>query len=222
MRILIVEDEKKIADFIKRGLKEEGYSADIAHDGEKGHFLATTETYDLIVLDIMLPGMDGITLCKKLRNEKILPPILMLTARETVKDKVMGLDAGANDYMVKPFAFEEFLARVRALLRQKNMGAITKLEAGPLALDLVTHKVERSGVEISLTQKEYALLEYLMRNKGSVVTRTMISEHVWDINFDTFTNVIDVYITYLRNKIDHDHKHKLIVTMRGRGYMLKA
>ena len=136
MRILIVEDEKKIADFIKRGLKEEGYSADIAHDGEKGHFLATTETYDLIVLDIMLPGMDGITLCKKLRNEKILPPILMLTARETVKDKVMGLDAGANDYMVKPFAIEEFLARVRALLRQKNMGAITKLEAGPLALDL--------------------------------------------------------------------------------------
>ena len=222
MRVLIVEDEKKIADFIKRGMKEEGYSADIAHDGEKGHFLATTETYDLIVLDIMLPGMDGITLCKKLRNEKILPPILMLTARETVKDKVMGLDAGANDYMVKPFAFEEFLARVRALLRQKNMGAITKLEAGPLALDLVTHKVERSGVEISLTQKEYALLEYLMRNKGSVVTRTMISEHVWDINFDTFTNVIDVYITYLRNKIDHGHKHKLIATVRGRGYTLKA
>ena len=222
MRILIVEDEKKIADFIKRGLKEEGYSADIAQDGEKGHFLATTETYDLIVLDIMLPGMDGITLCKKLRNEKILSPVLMLTARETVKDKVAGLDAGADDYMVKPFAFEEFLARVRALLRQKNMGAITKLEAGPLTLDLVTHKVERSGVEISLTQKEYALLEYLMRNKGSVVTRTMISEHVWDINFDTFTNVIDVYITYLRNKIDHDHKHKLIVTMRGRGYMLKA
>jgi len=222
MRILVIEDEKKIANFIKRGLKEEGYTVDAAHDGEEGYFLAKTNDYDLIVLDIMLPKMDGISLCRKIREEKISAPVLMLTARGTVKDKVTGLDAGADDYLTKPFAFEEFLARIRALLRKKDLPEATKLAVEDLELDLLTHKVARANKEISLTSKEYALLEYLMRNAGTVITRTMISEHVWDVNFDTFTNIIDVYINYLRNKIDHGHKTKLIHTLRGRGYILKA
>ncbi|MBI5057438.1 MAG: response regulator transcription factor [Nitrospirae bacterium] len=221
MRILVVEDEKKIADFIKRGLKEEGYSVDIASDGEEGHFRATTEKYDMVILDLMLPKIDGISLCRKLREEKILTPILILTARDTVKDKVQGLDSGADDYLTKPFAFEELLARIRALLRKRDSYETTKLQTGDLVLDLLNHKVTRSGEEIELTVKEYALLEYLMRNAGTVVTRTMISEHVWDVNFDTYTNVIDVYINYLRNKIDKGHKNKLIQTLRGRGYILK-
>ena len=221
MRILVIEDEKKIADFIKRGLKEEGYAVDAAYDGEEGYFLAKTNEHDLIVLDIMLPKMDGITLCRKLREMKISAPILMLTAKGTVKDKVAGLDAGADDYLAKPFAFEEFLARIRAILRKKDLPGSTKLIAEDLELDLLTHKVARANKEISLTSREYALLEYLMRNPGTVITRTMISEHVWDINFDTFTNVIDVYISYLRDKIDRGHAKKLIHTMRGRGYILK-
>ena len=222
MRILVIEDEKKIADFIKRGLKEEGYAVDTARDGEEGYFLAKTNDYDLIVLDIMLPKMDGISLCRKMREEKINAPILMLTAMGAVKDKVIGLDAGADDYLTKPFAFEEFLARIRALLRKKDLPETAKLLIEDLELDLVTHKVTRANKEIPLTGKEYALLEYLMRNIGTVVTRTMISEHVWDINFDTFTNVIDVYINYLRKKIDEGNKKKLIHTLRGRGYILKV
>jgi len=222
MRILVVEDEKKIADFIKRGLKEEGYAVDVAYDGEQGHFLATTQGYDLIVLDLMLPKIDGINLCRKLREEKITIPVLILTAKDTVKDKVRGLDSGANDYLTKPFAFEELLARTRALLRKRDAQTATKLQVEDLVLDLLTHKVTRAGKEIILTAKEYALLEYLMRNIESIVTRTMISEHVWDVNFDTFTNVIDVYINYLRNKIDRGHKKKLIRTIRGRGYILKG
>jgi len=221
MRILVVEDEKKIAIFIRRGLKEEGYAVDTAYDGEQGHFMATTQEYDLIILDLMLPKMDGLTLCRKLRSEKNLSPILMLTAKDTVRDKVSGLDAGADDYLTKPFAFEEFLARVRSLLRKRESGAPTKLTAGELTLDLVTHKVFREGKEIELTGKEYALLEYLMRNAGSVVTRTMISDHVWDMNFESFTNVIDVYVNYLRKKIDQGYGKKLIQTVRGRGYILK-
>jgi heavy metal response regulator len=221
VRILIVEDEKKIADFIKRGLKEEGYAIDAAHDGNNGYFLATTNDYDVIILDIMLPGMDGVSLCRKLRAEKIATPVIMLTAKGAVEEKVTGLDSGADDYMTKPFAFEELLARVRAVLRKKESPALTKLESGDLVLDLLAHKVTRAGKEITLTSKEYALLEYLMRNAGTVITRTMISEHVWDIDFDTFTNVIDVYINYLRNKIDQGHRKKLIHTVRGRGYILK-
>jgi heavy metal response regulator len=221
MRILIIEDEKKVADFIKRGLKEEGYAIDVAYDGEQGHFLATTNDYDLIILDVMLPKMDGITLCQKLRQEKISVPLLMLTAKDTVKDKVKGLDSGADDYLVKPFAFEELLARIRVWLRKKAASPTTKLQIDDLILDVLAHKVTRAGKEIYLTAKEYALLEYLMRNAGTVVTRTMISEHVWDINFDTFTNVIDVYVNYLRNKIDKGEKKKLIHTLRGRGYILK-
>jgi heavy metal response regulator len=221
MRILIVEDEKKVADFIKRGLKEEGYAVDCAYDGEEGFFLARENDYDLVILDLMLPKMDGLTLCVRLRGEKKNTPIIMLTARDSVQDKVKGLDAGANDYLPKPFAFEELLARIRAILRVKNTASSTVLKVGSLTLDMITHKVTRDSKIIELSSKEYALLEYLMRNPGAVVTRTMISEHVWDINFDTFTNVIDVYINYLRNKIDQGFKTKMIHTVRGRGYTLK-
>ncbi len=222
MRILVIEDEKKIADFIRRGLKEEGYAVDVAYDGEQGHLLAKASDYDLVLLDLMLPKIDGLTLCKRLKKEKVSAPIIILTAKDATEDKVTGLDSGADDYMTKPFAFEELLARVRAILRKKDSQTVTKLQVDDLTLDLLTHKVARAGKEISLTAKEYALLEYLMRNDGSIVTRTMISEHVWDIDFDTFTNVIDVYINYLRNKVDSGHKNKLIQTIRGRGYILKG
>lgn len=222
MRILVIEDEKKVAEFICSGLAEEGYAADIAHDGDDGYFLATTNEYDAILLDLMLPKMDGVTLCTQLRSENVLTPIIMLTAKDEVKDKVKGLDAGADDYLTKPFAFEELLARIRSLLRKKYQHQGMKYQVDDLILDAVTHTVTRSGKVIELSVKEYALLEYLMRNTGSVVTRVMIAEHVWDINFDTFTNVIDVYISYLRNKIDKGRAVKLIHTVRGRGYVLKA
>ncbi len=223
MRILVIEDEEKIASFIKRGLKEEGYAVDVSLDGEDGHFMATTNEYDAILLDLMIPKLDGMTLCKKLRDQKVSTPILMLTAKDEVKSKVAGLDAGADDYVTKPFAFEELLARVRAMLRKKKDGqASTKLQVADVSLDLLNHKVERAGKEIALTAKEYALLEYLMRNANQIVTRTMISEHVWDIHFDVSTNVIDVYINYLRTKIDGGHKKKLIQTVRGRGYIFKG
>jgi heavy metal response regulator len=221
VRILVIEDENKIASFIKRGLKEEGYSVDIARDGEEGHFLAATQEYDLIILDLMLPKIDGLSLCRKLREEKSSVPVLILTARDSVKDKVIGLNSGANDYLTKPFAFEELLARCRALLRKADGRPPTKLQVADLTLDLLSHRVTRGDKEIALTPKEYALLEYLMRNEGIVVTRTMISEHVWDIHFDTFSNVIDVYISYLRSKIDAGHEKPLIHTLRGRGYLLK-
>jgi heavy metal response regulator len=222
MRILVIEDEKKVADFISNGLAEEGYAVDVAHDGDQGYFIATTNEYDAILLDIMLPKMDGFTLCTKLRSEDNHTPILMLTAKDAIKDKVRGLDAGADDYLTKPFAFEELLARIRSLLRKKSMQQKTRFQVDNLVLDTITHTASRGDNEIPLSVKEYALLEYLMRNTGSVVTRTMIAEHVWDINFDTFTNVIDVYISYLRNKIDRGHETKLIHTVRGRGYVLKS
>jgi heavy metal response regulator len=221
MRLLVIEDERKIADFIRRGLKEEGYAVDVAYEGEEGHFQATTAEYDLIILDLMLPRLDGVSLCKKLRQERNATPILMLTAKDEVRDKILGLDAGADDYLTKPFSFAELLARVRALLRRNELQAATELKVGELTLDLVTHKVNRAGRNIDLTAKEFSLLEYLMRNAGTIVTRTMISEHVWDINFDTYTNVIDVYINYLRKKIDRGFSKKLIRTIRGRGYILE-
>ncbi len=221
MRILVIEDEVKIAQFIKRGLKEEGYAVDVSGDGEEGHFLLSSNEYDAIILDLMLPKIDGLTLCRTLRKEGNQTPIIMLTAKDTVKDKVKGLDSGADDYLPKPFAFEELLARVRVLLRKKDTRVQTQLKVDDLSLDLLTHKVTRGDREIDLTVKEYALLEYLMRNAGNIVTRTMISEHVWDINFDTFTNVIDVYINYLRNKIDSGFADKMIHTVRGKGYLLK-
>ncbi len=222
MRTLLVEDEKKIAEFIRRGLKEEGYAVDVAGDGQEGHFLATTQTYDVIILDWMLPQMDGVTLCRQLRQEKITTPVLMLTAKDTVADRVKGLDAGASDYLVKPFAFEELLARLRALLRRFEGQEQTVLKAADLSMDLVTHAVTRQGRKVTLTAKEFALLEYFLRHKGEVVTRTMLSEHVWDMHFDSFTNVIDVYVNYLRKKIDKHFSKPLLQTVRGRGYILKA
>jgi heavy metal response regulator len=222
MRILVVEDEKKIADFIKRGLKEEGYSVDTANDGDSGYFLAGTNDYDAIVLDLMLPKTDGLTVCKKIRADKNRVPIIILTAKNTVADKVAGLDVGADDYLTKPFAFAELLARLRSVMRKNEGQDASKLLVNDLVMDLISHKVFRAGKEIELTAKEYSLLEYLMRNAGRVVTRTSISEHVWDISFDTDTNVIDVYVNYLRKKIDKGPSRKLISTVRGRGYILKA
>ncbi|MBU1147377.1 MAG: response regulator transcription factor [Candidatus Omnitrophica bacterium] len=221
MRILLIEDETKIASFIERGLKEEHYIVDVAYEGDKGLFLAEVNTYDLIILDIMLPKKDGISLCKDLRTKKIDTPILMLTAKDKVGDKVLGLDAGADDYLTKPFAFEEFLARIKALLRRSRSDKSTTLKIADLELDQLTHRVKRQEKEITLTSKEYTLLEYLMLNANQVVTRTMISEHVWNEDFDSFTNVIDVYVNYLRNKIDKNFKKHLIYTIRGTGYMLK-
>jgi heavy metal response regulator len=221
MRILVVEDQHKIAEFIRRGLKEEGYSVDVAYDGEQGYHLARINDYDLIILDLVLPKIDGLTLCRQLRQEQYTGPILILTVKDSVKDKVTGLDAGANDYLTKPFAFEELLARCRALLRTFGTPEPTKLKVADLEFDLLSRRVTRAGREINLTLKESSLLEYLMRNAGKVVTRTMIAEHVWDINFESFTNVIDVYINRLRQKIDRGFEHPLIHTVRGRGYMLK-
>ncbi len=220
MRILVIEDERKIASFIKRGLREEGYTVDTAFDGEEGYRLTGENEYALIILDVMLPKQDGIALCRQLRNDGIESPVLMLTAKDSVQDKVRGLDSGADDYLTKPFAFEELLARIRALLRKGAKRAVS-LQVGDLALDAAAHRVTRSGREIVLTMKEYALLAYLMRNAGTVVTRTMIAENIWELDFDTGTNIIDVYINYLRNKVDSGHEKKLIQTVRGRGYMVK-
>lgn len=221
MRVLVVEDEKRIASFIERGLKEEKYAVDTASDGEHGSYLADINTYDLIILDIMLPKKDGISICRDLRQKRNNTPILMLTARNTVKDKVSGLNSGADDYLPKPFSFEEFLARVKALLRRTREQKDPLLKIADLTLNQLTHEVKRGEKLIVLTSKEYALLEYFMLHPGQVVTRTMISEHVWNEDFDSMTNVIDVYIKFLRNKIDKGFKKKLIHTLRGRGYILK-
>ncbi len=221
MRILIIEDEKRIASFIERGLKEERYVVDSAHTGEKGMFLAEVNPYDLIILDIMLPDIDGISICKRLRDAGISVPILMLTAKNRVQDKVLGLDSGADDYLTKPFAFEEFLARVRALLRKNREDKITTLRIADLELDQISHTVKRADQVIALANKEYSLLEYLMLNANQVVTRTMISEHVWNEDFDTLTNVFDVYIHRLRSKVDKGFASQLIHSVRGVGYVLK-
>lgn len=221
MRILVIEDEKKIASFIKRGLEEQHYIVDVANDGNEGLYKAEINPYDLIVLDIMLPGKDGIFICRKLRKGNINTPVLMLTARDELEDKITGLDSGADDYLTKPFAFAEFLARIRSLLRRNNDIKQTNLQVADLYLDQLTHKVIRAKKEISLTSTEYALLEYLMLNSNQIVTRTMISEHVWNENFDSFTNVINVYINYLRKKIDVGFDKSLIHSIRGTGYMIK-
>jgi heavy metal response regulator len=221
MRILIIEDEVRIASFIERGLKEERYIVDVAHTGEKGLFQAEVNPYDLIILDIMLPDIDGISICKRLRENGISTPILMLTAKNRVQDKVLGLDSGADDYLTKPFAFEEFLARVRALLRKNREEKVTTLRIGDLELDQIKHTVQRAGQDLSLANKEYALLEYLMLNANQVVTRTMISEHVWNEDFDSLTNVFDVYIHRLRSKVDKGFSKQLIHSVRGVGYVLK-
>ena len=222
MRILIVEDEKKVAGFIKKGLEEETYAVDVAYDGEEGFHLATMNQYDMIILDLMLPKMDGLEVLTRLRDKKVSTPILLLTAKDAVDDKVTGLNKGADDYLTKPFAFSELLARIRSLLRRGQVETQTELKVGDLTLDMVSHKVSRDGEEIELTGKEYSLLEYFMRNEGKVLTRTMIAEHVWDYNFDTFTNVIDVYVNHLRKKIDKKYPAKLLHTLRGVGYVMRV
>ena len=221
MRILLVEDEKKIASFIQRGLKERRYVVDVAYDGERGSELAEVNEYDLIILDVLLPRVDGLTLCRQIRKKKPEVPILMLTAKDKVTDKVQGLEGGADDYLTKPFAFEELLARVAALLRRKGAERSNTIAIANLELDRLKHTVKRAGKEIELTSREYALLEYMMLNAGDVVTRTMISEHVWNEDFDSFSNVVDVYVNHLRNKIDKDSKKPLIHSIRGTGYVLK-
>ena len=222
MRILIVEDEKKVAGFIKKGLEEETYAVDVAYDGEEGFHLADMNEYDMIILDLMLPKMDGLEVLTRLRDNKVGTPILLLTAKDEVADKVTGLNKGADDYLTKPFAFSELLARIRSLLRRGQAETQTELKVGDLSMDMVSHKVNRNGEEIELTGKEYSLLEYFMRNEGKVLTRTMIAEHVWDYNFDTFTNVIDVYINHLRKKIDKKYPTRLLHTLRGVGYVMKV
>ncbi len=221
MRILVIEDEKRIAGFIQRGLKEEKFVVDVANTGEEGLFLAEINPYDLILLDIMLPDKDGILICKELRKNKINAPILMLTARNAVHDRISGLNSGADDYLSKPFAFAELVARIRALLRRQMPEKQSVLTIADLELNMLTQEVRRAQKEIPLTHKEYTLLQYLMLHTNQVVSRTMISEHVWNEAFNNFTNVIDVYIKYLRNKIDKDHKKKLLHTIRGSGYILK-
>ena len=222
MRILIVEDEKKVAAFIKKGLEEETYAVDIATDGEEGFHLGEQNQYDLIILDLMLPKINGLDILSGLRSQKIDTPILLLTAKDSVEDKVEGLNQGADDYLTKPFAFSELLARIRVLLRRGKAESKTILEIADLTLNLVSHKVSRGNEEIELTGKEYSLLEYFMRNQEKVLTRTMIAEHVWDYNFDTFTNVIDVYVNHLRKKIDKNFSNKLLHTLRGVGYVMKV
>jgi len=221
MRILVVEDEKKVASFIKRGLEEEEYEVDLAGDGEEGLYMAETNPYDLILMDLMLPKMDGLSVIRELRNREIITPVLCLTAKDTVDDIVSGLDSGSDDYLTKPFAFAELLARVRALVRRGTADRGAEIRFADLRLDPVAHKVWRAGKEIDLTSKEYALLEYFMRNPNEVLTRTMIAEHVWDYTFDSFTNIIDVYVNYLRKKVDKDFDKRLIHTVRGVGYVLK-
>jgi DNA-binding response OmpR family regulator len=221
MRILVVEDEKKVASFIKRGLEEELFEVDTAANGKEGFEYGMTDEYDLIISDVMMPLMNGFQLTKELRKNKINTPILLLTIRDSTKDKVEGLDCGADDYLSKPFAFEELTARVRALLRRKEGQKENLLTIDDLSVDLVAHKVVRAGREIILTPKEYSILEYLLRNKNKIVSRTKLIEHVYDFHFDSGTNVLDVHINKLRTKIDHGFGQELIHTARGIGYVLK-
>jgi len=221
MRILVVEDEKKVARFIQQGLEEEHYSVDAAHDGEKGLQMAQEQDYDLLIIDVMLPRQTGLELTRAFREAKGTTPILMLTAKTSTEDKVAGLDSGADDYLTKPFAFAELLARVRSLLRRGAKEKSTVLAIADLELDTVTHRAKRGERNIELTAKEYALLEYFLRNKERVLSRTIISEHIWDYNFDTGTNLIDVYVNHLRNKIDNGFETKLLHTVRGVGYVMK-
>ncbi len=221
MRILVIEDEKKVASFIKRGLMEELYAVDVAHDGEAGLQMARENDYDCIILDVMLPHKDGFTFVQEFRGTGNTTPVLMLTARGTTQDRVTGLDLGADDYLPKPFHFEELAARVRSLLRRSSTEKSTVLRCGDLTLDTVTHRAYRNDKEIELTTKEYSLLEYLMRNKDRVLSRSLITQHVWSYSFDTESNIIDVYIKRLRKKIGDDDDPRLIQSVRGVGYTMR-
>lgn len=220
MRILLVEDNQKMARFIRQGLVEHGYAVDVAAVGTDGEEMACTEPYDLIVLDVMLPEQDGVSACRNIRRRGVKTPVLMLTALSTTGDKVQGLDAGADDYLTKPFEFDELIARVRAMLRRGQAQESSALKFDDLELDLIKRSVTRAGQKIKLTSKEFALLEYFMRHPERVLTRTTIGEHVWDMNFDSDSNVIDVYVSMLRRKIDKGFSRKLIQTVVGTGYRL--
>jgi heavy metal response regulator len=222
MRVLVVEDEKKIADFIRRGLSEHGYAVDVACDGEEALDWPAVADFDILILDVMLPGRDGIEVCRTLRQRGLRTPILMLTAKDAVEDRVVGLDSGADDYLVKPFAFTELLARLRALARRQPAVVGSLLQVGDLALDTATRRLSRGRADIELTTKEYAVLEYLLRHPNQVLTRTMIAEHVWNYDFDNASNVIDVHIRNLRRKIDDPFPIKLIETVRGAGYRISG
>jgi len=221
MRVLVVEDEKRIADFLLRGLQGAGYAVDIAPTGAAALDCVHSADYDLVVLDLGLPDMDGMQILEKIRNRQIGPPVLILSARGGLDDRVKGLEQGADDYLVKPFAFVELLARVRALLR-RGQPAPEKLQVGDLSLDCIRRKVARAGEPIDLAPKEFGILEYMMRNKGRPLSRTMIVEHVWDMDYDGLTNIVDVYIRHLRGKIDDRFPVKLIQTVRGIGYMIEG
>lgn len=222
MRLLVVEDERKVAGFIKKGLEEEGYAVDVAFDGREGLSLARRREYHVIVLDINLPELDGLSVLKRLREMKVTIPVLLLTVRATIEDKVLGLDQGADDYLAKPFAFQELVARIRALARRGVEAEPDLLRIADLFLDPVARSAQRGDQKIELTAREYALLAYFLRNQGRVLSRTMIAENVWGYDFDTGTNVIDVYVNYLRNKIDTNDETKLIHTVRGVGYVMKV
>ncbi len=220
MRILVVEDEKKVASFIKRGLEQESYAVDIVHDGVEGEHYARVNDYDAIILDIMLPKKNGLDVLNDLREAGVDTPVILLTARDSVEDRVKGLNLGADDYLVKPFAFEELIARLNVMMRRGGSG-LPVLKFADLSLDPATRRAKRGDKEVELTVKEYALLEYLLRNPNRVLTRALIAEHVWDQSFDSETNVVDVYINHLRAKVDSDPSKRLIHTVRGVGYVLK-
>jgi heavy metal response regulator len=222
MRILVVEDEAAIAAFINQGLTEAGYAVDLAGDGAEALYWLSIAEYDVIILDVMLPDTDGLSICDQIRTRGIRAPVLMVTARDTVDDRVAGLDSGADDYLIKPFAFAELLARIRALLRREPTFKGTVLQVGDLTLDTISHTVRRADQPIALTSKEYSLLEFLMRHPNQTLTRAAIGEHVWNYDFDNVSNLIDVHIFGLRRKVDDPFEHKLLHTVRGVGYRLGA
>src|SRR5262244_3006265 len=223
MRILVVEDDRKVASFIRKGLEEEGHAVEVAGDGAEAlERVADGSAWDLVVLDVMLPKHDGFSVLKTLREDGLTAPVLMLTARDAVGDRVTGLDLGADDYLTKPFAFEEFLARVRALLRRRHEGRAPLLTIDDLTVDPATRRVTRGARRIDLTARQYALLEYFLRNAGRVLSRQMIAQHVWGLAFDAESNVIDVYVGYLRRKIDRERDRRLLHTVRGAGYVLQV
>jgi DNA-binding response OmpR family regulator len=221
MRILVIEDERKVASFIKHGLEEERYIVDTAYDGISGLDMVMINHFDAILLDVMLPGKDGFSVLKELRDSGVSTPVVMLTARGTTEDRVAGLDLGADDYLAKPFSFEELAARLRSILRRSSPEKSTKLKCGDLILDTVSHLAYRFGREIELTTKEYALLEYLMRNKNRILSRSTITQHVWKHNFDPESNIIDVYVKRLRSKIEKEDTKPLIQSIRGVGYRMR-
>ena len=222
MRILVVEDDNKIASLVVRGMEQAGFAVDHAEDGEDALHLALSEPYDAAILDVMLPKLDGLTIIERMRQKKILTPVIVLSAKRSVDDRVRGLQTGGDDYLVKPFSFSELLARVHALIRRASHETEpTRLLIGELSLDLLSREVARAGKKIDLQPREFSLLEYLMRNSGRVVSKTMIIEHVWGYNFDPQTNVVDVLVSRLRNKVDRDFENKMIHTHRGVGYALK-